>query len=85
MLCIAWLYVRSYTMLQCQREKHFIMQDDTEKLLALFEAYFERNKSDQAQTVADIFKQFLVGSTAGEKFDSFIHTIGDVLCGQEME
>ncbi|KAL3158969.1 hypothetical protein ABBQ32_011367 [Trebouxia sp. C0010 RCD-2024] len=60
-------------------------KDDTEKLLALFEAYFERNKSDQAQTVADIFKQFLVGSTAGEKFDSFIHTIGDVLCGQEME
>ncbi|KAL3134275.1 hypothetical protein ABBQ38_006538 [Trebouxia sp. C0009 RCD-2024] len=48
------------------------------------EAYFERNKSDEAQTVAAIFKKS-VGSTVGEKFDSFIHTIGDVLSGQEIE
>ena len=50
----------------------------------LLEVYFNCEKSDQAQTVADIFKQS-VGSTIGEKFDSFIHTIGDVLCGQEIE
>ena len=51
---------------------------------ACLETYFECNKSDQAQTVADIFKQS-AGTTPGEKFDSFIHTIGDVLTGQELE
>ena len=51
---------------------------------ACLEAYFEREQSDQARTVADVFKRS-DGSTVGEKFDSFIHTIGDVLCGQEIE
>ena len=51
---------------------------------ACLEAYFEREQSDQARTVADIFKQS-DGSTVGEKFDSFIHTIGNVLCGQTIE
>ena len=50
----------------------------------LLEMYFNCEKSDQAQTVADIFKRS-DGSTTREKFDSFIHTIGDVLCGQGLE
>ena len=35
---------------------------------------FGNSKSDQAQTIADILKQS-VGSTAGERFDWFIHTL----------
>ncbi|DBA87265.1 hypothetical protein WJX77_011337 [Trebouxia sp. C0004] len=60
------------------------MHDDRQKLLAALPAYFEYNKSHEAQIVAKILEQS-AGSTPGEKFDSFIHTIGDLLSGQENE
>ncbi|KAL3150670.1 hypothetical protein ABBQ32_000466 [Trebouxia sp. C0010 RCD-2024] len=57
------------------------MHNDRQKLLAVLPAYFEYNKSREAQIVAKILEQS-VGSTPGKKFDSFIHTIGDMLSGQ---